>query len=175
MRTTAALLGAGIVTLFTACAKPTPSPGVSHEPDIRIGLVVGASEARITGQGTVGGVVGGSVAFRVSAGAEARVVPDGRAVRVAGPGAGRYERVTFVSLDRSRFVEVNGKPYRGVVEVFVHEDEAETDAQLADLADRRAREHAVNVYRMIFKPKQLEKLAGTGQRQGGPDAGPIGR
>ncbi len=121
MRTTAALLGMGIVTLFAACAKPTPSPGVSHEPDIRIGLVVGASEARITGQGTVGGVVGGSVAFRVSAGAEARVVPDGRAVRVAGPGAGRYERVTFVSLDRSRFVEVNGKPYRGVVEVFVHD------------------------------------------------------
>ena len=62
-----------------------------------------------------------------------------------------------------------------VIEVFVHEDEAETDEELADLADRRAREHAVNVYRMIFKPKQLEKLAGTGQRQGGPDAGPIGR
>ncbi len=62
-----------------------------------------------------------------------------------------------------------------VIEVFVHEDEAETDAELADLADRRAREHAVNAYRMIFKPKQLEKLAGTGQRQGGPDAGPIGR
>ncbi len=62
-----------------------------------------------------------------------------------------------------------------VIEVFVHEDEAETDGELADLADRRAREHAVNAYRMIFKPKQLEKLAGTGQRQGGPDAGPIGR
>ena len=62
-----------------------------------------------------------------------------------------------------------------IIEVFVHEDEAETDGELADLADRRAREHAVNAYSMIFKPKQLEKLAGTGQRQGGPDAGPIGR
>ncbi len=121
MRTASALLGAGIVTLLAACAKPTPSPGVSHEPDIRIGLVVGASEVRITGQGTVGGVVGGSVAFRVSVGAAMRVVPDGRAVRLSGPGAGRYERITFVSLDRARFVEVNGKPYRGVVEVFVHD------------------------------------------------------
>ena len=60
-----------------------------------------------------------------------------------------------------------------IIEVFVHEDEAETDVELAKLADKRSREHALNVYRMIFKPKQLERLAGTGQRQGGRDVGPI--
>lgn len=62
-----------------------------------------------------------------------------------------------------------------VIEVFVFEDEAEGDKELAELADRRAREHALNVYRLLFKPEDLKKLAGTGQREGGPDAGPIGR
>jgi len=61
------------------------------------------------------------------------------------------------------------------VEVFVFEDEAESDKELAELADRRAREHALNVYRLLFKPEDLEKLAGTGQREGAPDAGPIRR
>jgi riboflavin synthase len=62
-----------------------------------------------------------------------------------------------------------------VIEVFVFEDEAGSDKELAELADRRAREHALNVYRLLFKPEDLEKLAGTGQREGAPDAGPIGR
>ena len=115
------LLGAALVAVLTTCGKPTPSAGIRDEPDIRIGLLVSVGEARISGRGTVGGVVDGSVAFRIPGGQEVRLVPDGRAVRVSGPGAGRYERVTFVSLDRSRFVEVDGQPYRGVVEVFAHE------------------------------------------------------
>lgn len=60
-----------------------------------------------------------------------------------------------------------------VIEVFVFEDEAESEKELAELAEKRAREHARNVYRMLFKPQELEKLAGTGQREGGPDAGPL--
>jgi riboflavin synthase len=62
-----------------------------------------------------------------------------------------------------------------VIEVFVHEDEAETDADLARLMERRAREHAVNVIRLLFQPDELVRLAGTGQRQGGEDAKPIKR
>ena len=62
-----------------------------------------------------------------------------------------------------------------VIEVFVHEDEAETDAELARLMERRAREHAVNVIRILFRPDELIRLAGTGQRQGGEDAKPIKR
>ncbi len=62
-----------------------------------------------------------------------------------------------------------------VIEVFVFEDEAGSDRELAELADRRAREHALNVYRLLFKPEELKKLAGTGQREGGPDAGPLRR
>lgn len=62
-----------------------------------------------------------------------------------------------------------------VIEVFVFEDEAPNEKELAELADRRAREHAQNVYRLLFKPEELTKLAGTGQREGSPDAGPLRR
>ena len=60
-----------------------------------------------------------------------------------------------------------------IVEVFVHIDEAADDAELAWLAERRAREHAVNAYDLLFRPERLTKMAGTGQRQGFPDAGPA--
>jgi riboflavin synthase len=62
---------------------------------------------------------------------------------------------------------------RHVIEVFVHEDEAEDDKELAFLADRRAREHAVNAYNMLFRPEFLTRNAGKGLRQGFGDAGPI--
>ena len=62
-----------------------------------------------------------------------------------------------------------------VIEVFVFEDEAPSEKELAELAEKRAREHARNVYRLLFKPEELTKLAGTGQREGGPDAGPLRR
>jgi riboflavin synthase len=62
-----------------------------------------------------------------------------------------------------------------VIEVFVFEDEATNEKELAALAEARAREHARNVYRLLFKPEELIKLAGTGQREGGPDAGPLRR
>jgi riboflavin synthase len=60
-----------------------------------------------------------------------------------------------------------------IIEVFVHEDEAKDAKELAWLAEQRTREHAVNAVRLLLHPKELEKLAGTGQRQGFPDAGPA--
>jgi len=60
-----------------------------------------------------------------------------------------------------------------IIEVFVHEDEAKDDQELKFLAERRAREHALNAYRLLFKPEELTRLAGTGQRQGFNDAGQI--
>lgn len=62
-----------------------------------------------------------------------------------------------------------------ILEVFVHEDEARDSDELAWLMDRRTREHAVNAYWMLHKPEELARLAGTGQRQGFADAGPVGR
>lgn len=60
-----------------------------------------------------------------------------------------------------------------IIEVFVHEDEAVNDRELAQLADSRAREHAINVYNLLFSPGRLTDTAGTGQRQGFADAGPV--
>lgn len=64
-----------------------------------------------------------------------------------------------------------------IIEVFVHEDEIEVEAgrmkALAQLADRRAREHAQNVIKMLFKPNAMEREAGTGKREGFEDAGPL--
>ena len=62
---------------------------------------------------------------------------------------------------------------RHIIEVFVHEDEAPDDRELAALMDKRAREHALNVVRLLFSPKELERQAGTGQRQGYEDVGPA--
>ena len=60
-----------------------------------------------------------------------------------------------------------------IIEVFVHEDEAKDEKELLWLAERRAREHAQNAYWLVFKPERLRKQAGTGQRQGFADVGPV--
>ena len=60
-----------------------------------------------------------------------------------------------------------------ILEVFVHEDEGKNEKELAWLADRRAREHALNALDLLFKPENLVKKAGKGLREGFEDAGPI--
>ncbi|MDH7594110.1 MAG: riboflavin synthase [Methanomicrobiales archaeon] len=60
-----------------------------------------------------------------------------------------------------------------VIEVFVHEDEAEDERELAWLAERRTREHALNAVKLLLHPEVLVREAGTGQRQGFEDVGPA--
>jgi len=60
-----------------------------------------------------------------------------------------------------------------ILGVMVHEDEAKDEPALASLFDRRSREHAVNCYDLLFRPEALRKRAGTGQREGFADAGPL--
>jgi len=60
-----------------------------------------------------------------------------------------------------------------IIEVFVYEDEAKDEKELARLADRRAREHALNVLDLLFKPEKLRKKAGMGLREGFEDVGPL--
>jgi riboflavin synthase len=62
---------------------------------------------------------------------------------------------------------------RHILEVFVHMDEVDSDAGLYELARNRAREHALNAIALIEGPTALTRLAGTGQRQGFPDEGPV--
>jgi len=60
-----------------------------------------------------------------------------------------------------------------VLGVMVHEDEATDEAQLAWLFDRRTREHAINACDLLFRPEAMRARAGTGQREGFEDAGPL--
>jgi riboflavin synthase len=60
-----------------------------------------------------------------------------------------------------------------VLEVFVHEDEARTDKKLASIMRDRTIKHAINALNLLFNQGALQRLAGTGQRQGGPNAKPI--
>jgi riboflavin synthase len=60
-----------------------------------------------------------------------------------------------------------------VLGVMVHEDETTDESELARLFDRRTREHAVNAYDLLFRPNSIRARAGTGQREGFADAGPL--
>ena len=60
-----------------------------------------------------------------------------------------------------------------IIEVFIHEDEANNNKELAWLVEKRTREHALNVIDLLFNPKNLIKNAGKGLREGFKDAGSI--
>jgi riboflavin synthase len=62
-----------------------------------------------------------------------------------------------------------------IVECFVHEGEAGSPVELETLGRRRAEEHALNAYAMLFRPQDLARQAGAGLRQGFADAGPVRR
>lgn len=62
---------------------------------------------------------------------------------------------------------------RHVLEVFVHEDEAETPLELAKVAEERARKHALNAIALAKSKDALGSRAGTGRRQGHADVGPL--
>ncbi|UCE91782.1 MAG: riboflavin synthase [Methanobacteriota archaeon] len=88
------------------------------------------------------------------------------------PGAQQIDK-TCAHEASSGLISVQLMTNRHVIEVFVHEDEAEDEKELAWLADRRAREHATNAYDLLFRPERLEANAGKGLRQGFDDAGAI--
>ncbi len=60
-----------------------------------------------------------------------------------------------------------------ILEVFVHEDEADDQKTLSWLADKRSREHAINCLELLFNPEKLTQKAGKGLREGFKDVGPV--
>ncbi len=72
-------------------------------------------------------------------------------------------------------IQVQLMTNRHIIEVFVHIDEVRTgdDRALEELAQNRTKEHAMMVYRMIFRPQEMSKLAGQGIREGFEDEGPA--
>lgn len=85
---------------------------------MRIGVAVDAASVTIGGQGAVAAVQSGDPAFGVAAGRDVSIGADGHALVVRGSSVTRYESLTFASLDAGKFVTVNGRPYRGVIDVF---------------------------------------------------------
>ncbi|MBI2445613.1 riboflavin synthase [Candidatus Micrarchaeota archaeon] len=60
-----------------------------------------------------------------------------------------------------------------IIEVFVHETEAQDAQDLALLFDDRTRKHARNAARLLLDPRWFVKRAGQGLRQGRQDVGGL--
>jgi stage II sporulation protein D len=95
-------------------------PAASAEPQLRIGLEMGASSATIGGGNDL--VItdpSGARIAAVPAGEQWRVVPSGAGIELqppGRPGPGRTEMIAVVATDPSDVVRVNGRTYRGVIE-----------------------------------------------------------
>jgi riboflavin synthase len=90
------------------------------------------------------------------------------------PGRADYDKVCAheASLGLLFTGVLEAKP---IVECFVFEGEADSPTELEELGRRRAEEHALNAYALLFHPTELTRRAGEGLRQGFPDAGPARR
>jgi riboflavin synthase len=88
------------------------------------------------------------------------------------PGRAEYDKTCAHEASRGLIYAgvLEAKP---VVECFVFEGEAATSRELETLARRRAEEHALNAYRILFRPRELARRAATGQRQGFADVGAV--
>jgi len=86
---------------------------------VRIGLAVGVAAVSMGGDGRTVASQREAAAFRLAPGETVAVRAEGLGIVVDGGSvSGRYERLTFVALDDARYVTVDGRAYRGVVEVF---------------------------------------------------------
>ncbi len=92
------------------------------------------------------------------------------AMGMPGPLAVDKQSALVADLGLQQVQILTGVPILGV---FVHEDEARDEKELAWLADRRAREHARNAYNMLLRPEVLRRNAGRGLREGFEDVGPL--
>ncbi len=89
------------------------------------------------------------------------------------PGKAEYDRTCAHEASQG-LISVGVRVGRPIVEVFVFEGEASTDRTLRTLARNRTVEHAWNAYRLLYRPDDLTRTAGSGARQGFPDVGPAG-
>lgn len=89
---------------------------------------------------------------------------------MAGPEPIDKQCAQDASLGIQLAMQATGKP---ALEAIVHMDETDDPQELVAVVDNRVREHATNAYWMMEDPAQLTKRAGTGQRQGFEDAGPL--
>jgi stage II sporulation protein D len=100
---------------------PAERPRASAEPQVRIGLAVGAPSITIGGGDAL--VVADPSGARIAAvppGEQWRAVPSGRAIELQPParaGPAPVEMLALLATDPAGQVRVNGRAYRGVVEI----------------------------------------------------------
>jgi stage II sporulation protein D len=85
---------------------------------VRVALVVGAPQVTVGGPGRLTAFAAGAAAFQVD-NQRAAIGVEGRALVVGDANPRRFERLTLVNPDPGGAVGVNGRHYRGAVEVFV--------------------------------------------------------
>ena len=90
------------------------------------------------------------------------------------PGRQEYDRTCAheASLGLIFTGVLEAKP---IVECFVFEGEADGPKELEELGRRRAEEHALNAFALLFRPQALARQSGGGLRQGFADVGPVRR
>jgi len=66
--------------------------------------------------------------------------------------------------------KVQLKTHKIVLEVYVHEDEGKSDEELVSIMKNRTQKHSINLLWLLFKPEELTKRAGSGERQGKENA-----
>jgi stage II sporulation protein D len=123
-------LVAAASALTVGSCTPTPGPGApspeqpaaqAPEPLVRIGLAVGAVSAVISGDsGLVVTDPSGAHLAAVSPGESWRVTAAGSRVAVSGPGGGSTpgEIIDVAGADPRALVRIDGRAYRGVIEIF---------------------------------------------------------
>jgi stage II sporulation protein D len=83
-----------------------------------VAVAVAARRVEIGGQGDFLAALDGNPEFRVPQGQTLVLRADGNGFVAEGGAGGRYERLSFASLSPSRYLTVDGRPYRGTLEAF---------------------------------------------------------
>ncbi|MEM2204192.1 MAG: riboflavin synthase [Sulfolobales archaeon] len=83
------------------------------------------------------------------------------------------DKLSYLALSIG-LINVQLMTNKHVIDVTVHEDEAESEEELYKIAIDRSRKHAENLVELLTRGREaLTKKAGKGIRQGYPDVGPI--
>ncbi len=108
---------AGSIAL-AACPRPAARAPLGAEPIVRVALVSAATQVIIGAQGSALGAARGVPTLRLEPGDSLVLAADGAAFVTGGAAPGRFEQLAFASTMAERYVTVNGRPFRGAVEVF---------------------------------------------------------
>ncbi len=88
-------------------------------------------------------------------------------------GAKQVDKYSYLAMSTGLIILqiITGKH---IIDVTVHEDEADNPDELLEIAKNRAMEHALNLVKLIRHGREaLTRYAGQGLRQGRPDVGPL--